>query len=153
MWHIDGNHKLIRYRLVVHCCVDGYSRVLVYAHLTDNNRAVTVLNLFINGVAEYGLPSRVRSDHGLENVGVAQYMLENRGLDRGSMITGSSVHSCRVERAHRDIYAGVLCQFANIFHGMEDMGLLDPLSEVHLFALHFVYIPRVNKALQHFTAQ
>ena len=33
------------------------------------------------------------------------------------------------------------------------MGLLDPLSEVHLFALHFVYIPRMNRALQHFTAQ
>ena len=72
----------------------------MYAHLTDNNQADTVLNLFINGVAEYGLPSRVRSDHGLENVGVAQYMLENCGLDKESIITGSSVPNCRVERAH-----------------------------------------------------
>ena len=153
LWHIDGNHKLTRYRFVVHCCVDGYSRVIVYATLTDNNRADTVLELFIKGVQEFGLPSRVRSDHGLENVGVAQYMLENRGLDRGSIITGSSVHNCRVERAHRDVYAGVLCHFANIFSGMEDMGLLDPLNEVHLFSLHFVYTPRINRALQHFTGQ
>ena len=125
----------------------------MYAALKDNNRADTVLELFMKGVQEFGLPSRVRSDHGLENVGVAQYMLENRGLDRGSMITGSSVHNCRVERAHRDIYAGVLCHFANIFSGMEDMGILDPLNEAHLFALHFVYIPRINRALQHFTGQ
>ena len=67
---------------------------------------------------------------------MAQYMLENRGLDRGSIIPGSSVHNCRVERAHRDVYAGVLCHFANIFSGMEDMGILDPLNEVHLFPLH-----------------
>ena len=59
----------------------------MYATLTDNNRADTVLELFIKGVQEFGLPSTVRSDHGLENVGVAQYMLENRGLDRGSIIT------------------------------------------------------------------
>ena len=58
----------------------------MYAALKDNNRADTVLELFMKGVQEFGLPSRVRSDHGLENVGVAQYMLENRGLDRGSMI-------------------------------------------------------------------
>ena len=153
LWHIDGNHKLIRYRFVVHCCVDGYSRLIVYATLKDNNRADTVLELFMKGVQEFGLPSRVRSDHGLENVGVAQYMLENRGLDRGSMITGSSVHNCRVERAHRDIYTGVLCHFANICSGMEDMGTLDPLNEVHLFALHFVYIQRINRELQHFTGQ
>ena len=87
LWHIVGNHKLIRYRFVVHCCVDGYSRLIVYATLKDNNRADTVLELFMKDVQEFGLPSRVRSDHGLENVGVAQYMLENRGLDRGSMIT------------------------------------------------------------------
>ena len=43
LWHIDGNHKLTRCRFVVHCCVDGYSRFIVYATLTDNNRADTML--------------------------------------------------------------------------------------------------------------
>ena len=33
------------------------------------------------------------------------------------------------------------------------MGLLDPLNEVHLLALHFVYIPRINRALKHLTGQ
>ena len=35
LWHIDGNHKLIRYKLVEHCCVDGYSRLIIYAHVAD----------------------------------------------------------------------------------------------------------------------
>ena len=26
LWHVDGNHKLIRYRIVIHVGIDGYSR-------------------------------------------------------------------------------------------------------------------------------
>jgi hypothetical protein len=65
----------------------------------------TVLAQFEKGVAKFGLRSRVRSDHGIENVGVATYMLERRGLDRGIIITGRPVPNCRVERVQRDVYA------------------------------------------------
>ena len=76
LWHIDGNHKLIRYRMVVHVCVDGFSRLIIYAHCANNNKAETVLKQFLKGVNSYGLSSRVRNDHGLENLKVAQFMLE-----------------------------------------------------------------------------
>ncbi|XP_028406849.1 uncharacterized protein LOC114529291 [Dendronephthya gigantea] len=33
LWHMDGNHKLIRWRFIVHGCVDGFSRVVVYLAL------------------------------------------------------------------------------------------------------------------------
>ena len=88
------------------------------------------MNQFIKGTEEYSLPSRVRSDHGLENVGVARYMLENRGHGRGSMLTGSSEHNCRMERAQRDVYAGVLTFFPKTFGELEDDGLLDPLNDI-----------------------
>ena len=58
-----------------------------------NNKASTVYELFIKAVHQYGLPSRVRSDQGKENIMVAQHMLENMELNRGSMIVGSSVHN------------------------------------------------------------
>ena len=29
-WHIDGNHKLIKYRLIVHGGIDGFSRLITY---------------------------------------------------------------------------------------------------------------------------
>ena len=35
---------------------------------------------------------------------------------------------------------------------MENCGLLDPLNDYHLFALHYVFIPRVNKSLKDFVA-
>jgi len=33
---------------------------------------------------------------------------------------------------------------------MEQLDLLNPVNEVHIFALHYVYIPHVNKSLQEF---
>lgn len=134
-------------------CIDGYSRIIIYAHCCNNNKADTVLEQFIGGVNSYGLPSRVRSDYGMENFKVAEFMPEQRGVDRGSIITGSSVHNCRVERSHRDIYSRVLCFFARTFSCLEDNELLDPLNELHLFALHYTYIPRINKCLQEFKGQ
>lgn len=71
--------------------MDGYSRIPVFLKASNNNRADTVLDVFVEAVSEYGLPSRVRSDKGGENVQVASYMLSHprRGPGRGSMITGT----------------------------------------------------------------
>ena len=63
-------------------------------------------------------------------------MIDHRGEGRGSIITGSSVHNSRVERAHRDIYSRVLAFYARIFEAMEDEGILDILDNVHLYSLH-----------------
>lgn len=58
-----------------------------------------------------GLPSRLRSDKGKENVLVAGYMLEKRGADRRSVITGRSTHNQSVERLRKDVFSVVLLYF------------------------------------------
>ena len=100
----DGHHKLIRWKLVTHRGVDGYTRLIVYLQCSTNNSASTVYRAFLSAVQQYGLPSRVRSDQGTENTTVARHMLETRGVQRGSMITGSSVHNQRIERMWKDMH-------------------------------------------------
>lgn len=150
LWHIDGNHKLIRWRMVLHGGIDGFSRLIVYLTANTNNRAATVLSNFLKAVDMYGLPSRVRSDKGGENVDVARFMVANRGLNRSSHIAGRSVHNQRIERLWRDVYVGALDLFYTIFNNLETEGLLNPDNEVHLYALHRCFVPHIQKHLDVF---
>ncbi|XP_065124067.1 uncharacterized protein [Paramisgurnus dabryanus] len=150
MWHIDGNHKLIRWRLVIHGGIDGFSRLVVYLSASSNNRACTVLRNFMAAVNEYGLPSRVRSDKGGENIAVAEYMVAHRGENRNSHITGRSVHNQRIERLWRDVYEHVLSMFYHIFYNMETEGILNPDSETDIFALHWSFAPHLQRHLAFF---
>lgn len=68
LWHIDGYHSLIRWRNDVRGGIDGYSRMITYLSGSTNNRALTVYRLFRSATEDYGVPSRVRSDKGGENV-------------------------------------------------------------------------------------
>lgn len=60
LWHIDSNHKLISWRFVLHGCIDGHSRAIIYVRCFPNNKADTVLGCFIDGVNRFGTPTRVR---------------------------------------------------------------------------------------------
>jgi len=131
----DSHHKLIRWRLVTHGGIDGYSRLIVYLKCSSNNQAATVYQAFMEAAHVFNVPSRIRSDQGTENVKVAQYMLEKRGADRRSFTTGCSVHNQRIERLWRDMHRGVTILFYKLFYFMEQHNILDHLNEHHLWAM------------------
>ena len=95
VWHVDGNHKLIRWRMVIHGSIDGYSRSVTFLKCSNNNRASTVLSAFTSAVELHGLPERIWTDLGGENVGIWQYMVEQHNTIR-AVITGSSTHKYRI---------------------------------------------------------
>ena len=149
IWHIDGHHKLIRWRLVTHGGIDGFSRTITYLQCSENNCAATVLSAFVTAAELHGLPLKVRSDMGGENTEVWRYMIEQHSSD-SVIITGSSTHNERIERLWRDVHRCVTGLFYTKFNELEDEGCLNSLNEIDIYCLHFVYIPRINSALKAF---
>ena len=85
LWHLDGHHALIPWKIVVHGCIDGFSRRIMFLRCNSNNRAETVLNLFLDATNRDGnlWPSRIRVDKGVENVLVCDAMVQARGREGG----------------------------------------------------------------------
>jgi len=150
VWHMDGNHKLIRWKFVIHGAVDGYSRLVTFLKCSNNNRAPTVLESFTAAVQTYGLPRKLRTDLGGENVDAWDYMVTLHGGDESTIITGSSVHNERIERLWRDVSRSVVVPFKDTFVGLEEQGILDVNNEVDLFCLHVVFTDRINASIQDF---
>ena len=65
--------------MVTHGAIDGYSRLVLYLKCTSNNKTTTVYEIFLIAVQNFRLPSRVRSDQGLENMLVTRHMIEKKG--------------------------------------------------------------------------
>ena len=147
LWHIDGQHSLVRWRIVIHGEIDGYSQKVVYLHSSSNNRASTVLELFLHATCH---TSRVRSDMGGENIEVAWVMIAARGLGCSSHIAGQSVHNQRIERLWRDTFRCISHIYYSMFFEMEDSCLLNPINEIDLFCLQYVFIPRLSIQLEKF---
>ena len=77
-------------------------------------------------------------------------MLWSHDENPASVITGSSTHNERVERMWRDVYRSVSSNFSCTFSMLESENVLDPVNDVDIFCLHFVFVPRINRCLQEF---
>ena len=150
IWHMDANLSLSRWKYYVHCAIDGYSRLVTYLCCSTSNTARTTLRFFVKAGQQYGFPSRVRSDFGGENIDISQFMGLVRGANRGSHLTGRSVHNQRIERLWRDVFSECLSVYYHLFYYLENSGILDCDNSLHLFALQYVYTPRINSSLTAF---
>ena len=137
---------------MVHGGIDGHSRLITFLRCSNNNFSETVLSCFLEAIQEYGIPSRVRKDHGGENMQVWEFMEEQRGAGRSSYIAGQSVHNSRIERLWRDVYRSVSSSYAALFYDLEHAGALNPTNDADLFALHYIFLPRTNSSLVAFTS-
>ena len=108
-----------------------------------------MLAAFIEATEVHGLPYRVRSDLGGENVDVWQHMIEQH-RNASAVVTGASTHNERIEWLWRDVFRSVTSLFYDVFRMLEDDDKLNTLNEVDMYCLHFVFQPRINAALKSF---
>ncbi|KAA0721525.1 hypothetical protein E1301_Tti021148 [Triplophysa tibetana] len=133
LWHLDGCHKLISFP----CS-------------SNNNRSRTVLQHFNTAVTRYGLPSQVRCDYGGENIDVCLFMNVLHGMRTRNVLRGQSTHNQRIERFWRDLWCGIIGVYHGLFTFIESKSIIDPANELHIWALHYVYLPRINRDLRVF---
>ena len=66
------------------------------------------------------------------------------------VLTGSFVHNESIERLWRNVHRCVAVAHAEVFRSLKIEGKLDPLNEVDLYCLHYIFLPQINKSLLEF---
>ena len=128
-------------------------RFVTFLKASGNNLPETVFQLFQESCNKYGIPNKVRSDRGGENVLVRDFMQKEKGPE--GFITGSSVHNQRIGRLWRDVYERVVSNYHDLFQDMEERGLIDMNNETDFDILRhgmydffiLVFLPAINYSL------
>lgn len=172
LWHIDGHHKLIDVKIVIHGGIDGKSRKVAFLKASTNNRAETVFDSFRDAVERMGLPSRVRADYGKENLAVKRYMEQSRGkfaftrlrtdpkdqcrcyeadcfsgLDHHAFIQGPSTRNQRIERFWVDLQWMCTWRYRQLFDDFKQKSILSLDNPFDIWCLHLCYLPMLNESL------
>lgn len=107
------------------------------------------MKMFCDAVHEFGLPHCIRCDRGGENVDIIEFMNSNLGMHHTCVLQGRSVHNVRIERLWREVNQ-VTYPFKQLFYRMEQSGMLVVGNDIHVLALHYVYLPRIQQKLDQF---
>lgn len=136
---------------------------------SNNNRARTVLDVFRTCIGIWGMPSRLRGDHGTENVEVAAYIIYYRGPGRGSYMWGRwvsfhldnpyiyvtpslfrSVHNTRIERLWVDLKVQLIHKWVAFFSTLELHHALNAANQNHRWLLQYLFLVDINREIQRF---
>ena len=153
VWHIDGYDKLKPYGFAIHGAIDGFSRRIVWLHVSvSNNDPKVVMNYYIDAVSKLQfIPTLVRSDHGTENVLVQDLHtgLRSRFNDNFSghkaFLKGKSSANQRIERWWGILRLQCVNFWMNLFKDMISLGYLDNGDPVHIKALRFCFMDLIEQ--------
>lgn len=93
LWQINSSHKLV-YINGDSLSMDASMDTAGPQYICKNNKANTVFQYLEQSVQEFGLPSKLRGNRGMENFGLTKRMSTSRGLDfRHFFLADTSVHN------------------------------------------------------------
>lgn len=146
-WHIDGYDKLKPYGFPIHGCIDGFSRKLIWLELvTSNNNPYIVANLYVKAIRKLNLvPTRVRADHGNENIMVAAAQTFLNSED--SFMYGSSHTNQRIESWWSFLRKNRTSYLINFFRDLVDEGSYDPGDDIQKAMAHYCFSGLIKEEL------
>ena len=80
-------------------------------------------------------------------------MLNRYGPTSNPVLMGQSIHNQRIEQLWRDVHNYVSTFYKNVFNYLESIEISDPNNETDLYALRYIFMPRLNKSLDIFVMQ
>ncbi|PPR03768.1 hypothetical protein CVT24_007511 [Panaeolus cyanescens] len=153
LWHIDGHHKLIKFGIVIHGIIDGYSRKITGLRASTSNSAATVADLFMDAIIAHGVPSRVRGDRGGENRDVSIAMIKLRGKNRGSFMWGPSTRNTPIERNWVELGRRVCRAWRVFFQRLGRLHNLDQSNTGHLWLLQYLFLDVINEDCRNYVEE
>lgn len=112
---------------------------------STNNRAETVLDMFLEAILKHGVPFRLRGDRGGENRDVSILMILLRGANRASFMWGSSVFNTRIERVWLEVGGRFGRQWKAFFLRLERKHLLSRSNIHHRWLLQYLFLEDINE--------
>ncbi|XP_046863347.1 uncharacterized protein LOC124457101 [Xenia sp. Carnegie-2017] len=149
-WHLDGYDKLKPFGFFIHGCIDGFSRKMLWLHLTkSNNNPQAILKLFLNLVMScHGCPKKLRTDLGTENglVAAAQCYFTN---DDQSHVYGTSQHNQRIEGWWSYFRRSRANWWINFFKDLMNQEVVSTGNELEMECLWFCFSSLFQQDLNH----
>ena len=78
-----------------------------------------VRNFFQGKVASFYWPRRVRSDQGMENIGVSRLMVDKFSLENVPYLTDLLIHNQTIDRLWRDVVTYIVQHYRDLLKFME----------------------------------
>ena len=136
-WHVDGYDKLKQFNFVIHGCIDGHRRKVLWLKVgKSNSNPKIIASYFMELVTSLkACPRKVRTDCGTENVLLAamQCFLRRNHTDELSGLRahcyGTSQQNQRIEAWWSHLRRSKTTWMINYFKEMIDHNLYDPSSE------------------------
>ena len=146
-WHTDGYDKLKPYGFPIHRCIDGWSRKIIWLRVAQSNNNLLVPGQFyIESVAKYGCPVKLRTDCGTENGVMAALQCEFRSSS-DSHFFGTSPANQRIESWWSQFGRSRSTWWINYFKDLIEKGHLNTDNGLQMQCLWICFSSLIQKDL------